>query len=81
MANDARAWTAAWAPDSGGWHGWWQLPRLSLFQAGVPVTAVSRSKDKLDIFAVDSECNEVWTAAWAPNTGGWHGWSDVLHNG
>ena len=80
-AKDEQVWTASWAPDSGGWHGWWQLPPVSLFQAGVPVTAVSRSKDKLDVFTVDSQFNEVWTAAWEPDIPGWRGWWEVLPKG
>lgn len=80
VADDAQVWTAAWSPDSGGWHGWWKPEPFAGFQAGVPVTAVSRSEDKLDIFIVSTLFKTVWTAAWAPDTGGWHGWWDVLSN-
>ena len=38
-----------------------------------PIGAVSRSADKLDIFAVADDGN-VYTAAWEPDFGSWHGW-------
>ena len=41
---------------------------------GAPVTAVSRSTDKLDVFVVGTD-GRVWTAAWEPGfTDWWHGW-------
>jgi hypothetical protein len=40
------------------------------------VHAVSRSADKLDIFATDSS-GVVRTAAWEPNRGGWRGWWEL----
>ena len=66
--------TAAWAPsNTDGWHGWWHI-RGGMAQPGAPVTAVSRSKDRLDIFVVGTD-RTIYTAAWAPsNTGGWRGW-------
>jgi hypothetical protein len=66
--------TAAWEPDfADGWHGWWTI-NGGAAAAGAPVTAVSRSTDKLDIFVVGTD-SRVYTAAWEPaNTDGWHGW-------
>ena len=41
---------------------------------GAPVTAVSRSTDKLDIFVVGLD-QRVYTGAWEPDfADGWHGW-------
>ena len=41
---------------------------------GAPVTAVSRSLDKLDVFVVGAD-GGIWTAAWEPDfTDWWHGW-------
>ena len=66
--------TAAWEPgNADGWHGWWPL-NGGRAAPGAPVTAVSRSTDKLDVFVVGTD-NRVWTAAWEPgNADGWHGW-------
>lgn len=77
-----RVMTAAWEPGSNdGWHGWWHvndgraLPGGRVI-AGAPVTAVSRSTDKLDIFVVGID-GGVYTAAWEPGADGWHGWWPV----
>jgi len=65
--------TAAWEPAfTDGWHGWWKL-RGGKAAPGAPVTAVSRSKDKLDVFVVGTD-GRVWTAAWEPTFTDWHGW-------
>jgi hypothetical protein len=66
--------TAAWEPDfTDWWHGWWEL-NGGRAAPGAPVTAVSRSTDKLDVFVVGLD-GRVWTAAWEPDfTDGWHGW-------
>ena len=50
IGTDSRVYTAAWEPDfADGWHGWWPL-NGGVAAPGAPVTAVSRSADKLDIF-------------------------------
>jgi len=66
--------TAAWEPAfRDGWHGWWPL-KGGRAAPGAPVTAVSRSADKLDVFVVGTD-GRVWTAAWEPAfTDWWHGW-------
>jgi hypothetical protein len=66
--------TAAWEPAfADGWHGWWEI-RGGRAQPGAPVTAVSRSADKLDVFAIGTD-NTTYTAAWEPAfADGWHGW-------
>jgi len=66
--------SAAWEPDfPDWWHGWWWI-NGGLGAPGAAVTAVSRSANKLDIFAVGQD-GRVWTAAWEPDfTDGWHGW-------
>jgi hypothetical protein len=70
--------TAAWEPAfTDGWHGWWPIGDLRT-PAGAPVHAVSRSTDKLDIFATDVS-GAIQTAAWEPAfTDGWHGWWAIL---
>ena len=66
--------TAAWEPAfADGWHGWWEI-RGGRAQPGAPVTAVSRSQNKLDVFVVGTD-NTIYTAAWEPGfADGWHGW-------
>jgi hypothetical protein len=66
--------TAAWEPTfTDWWHGWWEL-KGGRALPGAPVTAVSRSTDKLDVFAIGLD-GRVWTAAWEPSfTDWWHGW-------
>ena len=56
-----------------GWHGWWHI-RGGAARPGAPVTAVSRSANKLDIFAIGTN-GGCYTAAWEPVfADGWHGW-------
>ena len=66
--------TAAWEPSfTDWWHGWWLL-NGGQAAPGAPVTAVSRSADKLDVFVVGLD-GRVYTAAWEPTfTDWWHGW-------
>jgi hypothetical protein len=66
--------TAAWEPSfTDWWHGWWEL-NGGRAAPGAPVTAVSRSTDKLDVFVVGTD-GRVYTAAWEPHfTDWWHGW-------
>ena len=66
--------TAAWEPAfTDWWHGWWEL-NGGRAAPGTPVTAVSRSTDKLDVFVVGND-GRIWTAAWEPTfTDWWHGW-------
>lgn len=72
--TDGFIYTAAWEPGfADGWHGWWRLNggRATL---GGPVTAVSRSTNKLDAFVVGGD-SRIYTAAWEPAfTDWWHGW-------
>ena len=67
--------TAAWEPDfADGWHGWWSI-NGGAAAPGAPVTPVSRSTDKLDIFVIGTD-DSIYTAAWEPDfADGWHGWT------
>ncbi len=69
-----RVLSAAWEPAfADGWHGWWQILGGAA-RPGAPVTAVSRSADKLDIFVIGTD-GGCYTAAWEPSFGSsWHGW-------
>jgi hypothetical protein len=71
---DGRVYTAAWQPAfTDGWRGWWRIGDLTL-PAGSQVHAVSRSTDKLDVFATDGG-GRTCTAAWEPAfSDGWRGW-------
>ena len=82
VGGDGNIWTAWWAPGLTEWGG----PTLintnnSRIPAGDPfVSAVSRSKDKLDIFTTDYLGN-ILTAAWPDPTqaspSGWSIWRQV----
>jgi hypothetical protein len=75
--TDGRAYTAAWdAAVAGGWRGWWPIGTRQ-FPAGAPIHVVSRSPDKMDIFATDTS-GRIVTAAWEPAfTDGFHGWWEL----
>ncbi|MGL5080480.1 MAG: M43 family zinc metalloprotease [Microcoleaceae cyanobacterium] len=77
VGTDNQTYTAAWEPAfTDWWHGWWNLNQ-GMAAPGSPVTAVSRSQDKLDVFVVGVD-GRVWTAAWQPDfTDWWHGWSPI----
>jgi hypothetical protein len=74
VGTDGHVYTAAWEPGfPDGWHGWWRIGDICV-PPGAPISAVSRSADKLDIFVTD-ENGVIMTAAWEPAfTDGWHGW-------
>ena len=60
-----RVLTAAWEPAfTDGWHGWWEI-RGGRARPGAPVTAVSRSANKLDVFVTGTD-GGAYTAAWEP---------------
>jgi hypothetical protein len=66
--------TAAWEPDFGSNWSPWRSIKDGVAAPGAPVTAVSRSTDKIDLFVVGTD-SHVWTAAWEPSFGtNWGGW-------
>jgi hypothetical protein len=73
---DGRVYTAAWEPGFGAdWHGW-RVIGDAHFPQGAPVHAVSRSTDKLDIFATDNT-GAILTSAWEPGFTEWRPWRQV----
>ena len=74
--SDGKVWTAAWQPSDGGkgFRGWWKVSNITVPPAA-PISAVSRSTDKLDVFATGLD-GRVYTAAWEPSDGGngFRGW-------
>ena len=72
--SSGRILSAAWEPAfADGWHGWWWI-RGGRARAGAPVSSVSRSANKLDIFVTGTD-GGAYTAAWEPAfADGWHGW-------
>jgi hypothetical protein len=67
--------SGAWEPDfTDGWHGWWDV-QGGVAVAGAPITPVSRSTDKIDIFVVGTD-QRVYTAGWTPSSG-WQGWNPI----
>jgi len=77
VGNDGGIYTASWNPAfEDGWHGWWRIGNNAV-DPGSPVSVVSRSADKLDVFVTGSD-GGIYTAAWEPGfTDGWHGWSRI----
>ena len=77
VGNDGGIYTASWNPAfEDGWHGWWRIGDITV-DPGSPVSVVSRSADKLDVFVTGSD-GGIYTAAWEPGfTDGWHGWSRI----
>ena len=67
---DGQVYTAAWEPSNGGngWRGWWPVANLKA-QPGSPVSAVSHSANKLDIFVAGAD-GKVWSASREPSDGG-----------
>ena len=75
VGTDLGVYTAAWEPDfTDGWHGWWRLGDLTV-APGSNVHAVSRSPDRLDVFAVGSDFG-IYTSGWSPGTG-WTPWQQI----
>lgn len=70
---DSQVYTASWEPDFTSWHGWFAIPGRYAASTLQPVTAISRSADKLDIFMVAID-GFAYTAAWEPDFTSWHGW-------
>ena len=77
VGNDGGIYTASWNPAfEDGWHGWWRIGDIAV-DPGSPVSVVSRSANKLDVFVTGSD-GGIYTAAWEPGfTDGWHGWSRI----
>ena len=77
VGNDGGIYTASWNPAfEDGWHGWWRIGDIAV-DPGSPVSVVSRSADKLDVFVTGSD-GGIYTAAWEPGfDDGWHGWSRI----
>ena len=77
VGNDGGIYTASWNPAfEDGWHGWWRIGNNAV-DPGSPVSVVSRSANKLDVFVTGSD-GGIYTAAWEPGfTDGWHGWSRI----
>ncbi|WP_367358046.1 trypsin-like serine protease [Methanothrix sp.] len=78
--SDGGIYTAAWEPGfEDGWHGWWRIGNNAV-DPGSPVSVVSRSADKLDVFVTGSD-GGIYTAAWEPGfEDGWHGWWRIGNN-
>lgn len=80
VSNDGGIYTAAWNRNVADqkWQGWWRIGTLKA-KPGTPVSVVSRSPDKLDIFVSGAD-GKTYTAAWdaAKADGAWRGWWNIL---
>ena len=71
VGTDGYVYTARWEPSfPDWWHGWSRIGTIQVPQ-GAAIHGVSRSYDKIDIFATDV-WGVIWTAAY--DSAGWHGW-------
>jgi hypothetical protein len=73
IGTDQKVYTAAWQPGDKTWGGWWVVANGLVTAPSTSVFGVSRSTDKLDIFAVGSD-HGIYTAAWQPGDAHWGGW-------
>jgi len=76
VRTDGAILTAAWEQGvaNSAWRGWWSVANGHT-TPGVPVTAVSRHPDRLDVFVIRND-GGVYTAAWGQDVqnGAWRGW-------
>jgi hypothetical protein len=80
VGTDGQVWTAGRGPGYD-WWGWVPIGNLPVqVPPGSYVGGVSRSTDHLDIFVVGSD-GQVWTAAWEPDFGWYHGWWPIPNIG
>lgn len=81
---DGRVYTASW-PVQDRWASWELVPApfALQFSPGAPIAAVSRSRYKLDVFAIErgeDSRGRVLTAAWQPGFDSpqpWRGWRTI----
>ena len=80
VRTDGAIFSAAWDHnvENGAWRGWWSVAGGQT-TPGVPVTALSRAPDKLDVFVVRSNGEATprrGSAAWERGVqdGAWRGW-------
>ena len=73
VGTDHKVYTAAWQPGDTKWGGWWPVANGLTTASNTTVFGVSRSADKLDIFAVGNDMG-IYTAAWQPGDAHWGGW-------
>lgn len=80
VSNDGGVYTASWNRNVANqqWQGWWRIGG-AVATPGAPVSVVSRSPDKLDIFVAGKD-GKTYTAAWDANqaNGQWRGWWNIL---
>ena len=63
------------ATQGAAWGGWWTIPGVTAVPGG-PISAVSRSLNKLDVFLADNQ-GRVVSAAWDPSLTKWAGWWQI----
>jgi hypothetical protein len=77
VANDGRVYNAWWdaGVNNGQWNDWFTLPGSFTGVPGSAVTAVSRTPEHMDVFAVgnDGQVHNVWWDS-RVNSGHWNDW-------
>ena len=72
---DGRIWSSWWHDDGQGWRDWFKIRPEKRFQKTTQVTAVSRSEEHVDLFAVED--GEIWSSWWHDDGQGWRAWFKI----
>ncbi|MCL1971905.1 MAG: hypothetical protein FWG57_02810 [Endomicrobia bacterium] len=72
LFSSVRVYTAEWQPGYVNWRDWRTVGNLTT-ALGMPIGAVSRSENMLDVVAPGTN-GRVYTAAWQPGDTQWRGW-------
>ena len=76
IGTNSQIYQASWEPDfTLGWQGWTAVPGFRVHGGAKYVTAISRSENVIDLFAVGTN-NQVWTSGWLPESG-WGTWRSI----
>jgi hypothetical protein len=82
VGGDGGIHTAAWNFNiqDAQWLGWWLIPGDVTFGQGSQITAVSRTSTSLDVFVVDADSGQIFTATWDQNVNDaqWTSWTSLL---
>ncbi|GEM_PF-2892321 len=75
---DGKIKSSSYIPDAGnGWNEWFDILNHDQFIPGIEVTALSRSENLIDLFAIDSN-GTPYAASWNPQQG-WQGWTKITN--
>jgi hypothetical protein len=73
---DGAVWSSWWHEDAEGWRPWFQIHPRTVFAQEVPVTALARRQDHLDLFVTGLD-GAVWSSWWHEDSEGWRPWFPI----